>query len=263
MVPCPRSKEVHIRFLLARLASVCIAVALLASCGVSSFKLNCFLLCGPESDNLGGSISGLVGSRLQLQNNTTPGEQYNGPAANGASVIFATSAPNASYNVTVAVQPTNPSQTCIVANGTGTSPASANVTNISVTCTTNPPRFLYVTDAAASTVSGFSVDATNGTLTLIAGSPFAAGNRPVSIAVDPTGTYAYVANQTGATVSAYTIDRASGALTPVSGSPYPTGGAPTSVAIDPSSAFLYVTSGSTATGSRTTIQSCPAGHSVR
>ena len=159
----------------ARLSFLGIVLALLAACGGSSIKLNCFLLCGPESDNLGGSISGLVGSRLQLQNNSTPGDQYNGPAANGASVIFATSAPNASYNVTIAVQPTNPSQTCVVANGTGTSPASANVTNINVTCTTNPPRFVYVTNAASSNVSGFSVDATNGTLTLIAG--FAAGAR--------------------------------------------------------------------------------------
>src|SRR5580692_10431855 len=93
-----------------RLISIGFALALLAACGGSSFKLNCFLLCGPESDNLGGTISGLVGSRLQLQNNSTPGDQYNGPAANSSNVIFATAAPNTAYNVTVAVQPTNPSQ---------------------------------------------------------------------------------------------------------------------------------------------------------
>ena len=38
--------------------------------------------------------------------------------------------------MTVATQPTSPSQTCTVANPTGTV-GSANVTNVNVTCTTN------------------------------------------------------------------------------------------------------------------------------
>jgi DNA-binding beta-propeller fold protein YncE len=81
-------------------------------------------------------------------------------------------------------------------------------------------------------------------LKAIAGSPFVAGNLPVAIAVDPTGSYAYVVNQMDATLSAFSIDSSSGALTSVSGSPFATGTSPNSVAIDPSSSFVYVTNGS-------------------
>ena len=40
----------------------------------------------------------------------------------------------AAYNVTVLTQPTSPTQTCTVTNGSGT--ASANVGNIQITCST-------------------------------------------------------------------------------------------------------------------------------
>ncbi|HEY0231612.1 MAG TPA: hypothetical protein VGC55_10190, partial [Dokdonella sp.] len=40
------------------------------------------------------------------------------------------------YAVTIAAQPSNPTQTCAVTNGSGTI-AGANVTNVGVTCTTN------------------------------------------------------------------------------------------------------------------------------
>ncbi len=123
----------------------------------------------------------------------------------------------------------------------------SNVTNIVVTCTTNPPRFVYVTNGGSNNVSAYAVDATSGALTATSGSPFHAGNLPVAVAVDPTGSYVYVANQTDATVSAITIDRMSGALTAISGSPFLSGPAPTSVAIDTSGSFVYVTSGNAGT----------------
>ena len=182
-------------------------------------------------------MSGLVGSRLTLQNNAAGGFQLNGSASNGDKVVFAVALFNTAYDLTVQTQPTNPSQTCSVSNGTGTI-GTSDVTNITVICTTNPPRFAYVANRNSNNVSAYTVDATSGAITPIAGSPFAAGDLPVAIAVDPTGTYAYVANQMGATVSAFAISRTSGALTAVSGSPFATGTAPTSVAVDPSGSFL-------------------------
>src|ERR1700733_3629231 len=226
-----------------------ITVLLLTGCHGPS---GCFL-CGPYADSLGGTLSGLVGSRLTLQNNSSPGSQLNGPAANGTNVVLATALFSSSYNVTVATQPTSPSQRCVVANGTGTTSGTSNVTNIIVTCTTNPPRFVYVANRGSNNVSAYIVDAASGTLAPIAGSPFAVGTLPVAVAVDPTGTYTYVANQTDATISAFTIDRTSGALTAVRGSPFPTGPAPTSVAIDPSSSFVYVTNGNSGTVSAYSI----------
>jgi 6-phosphogluconolactonase len=193
--------------------------------------------------DLDGSVSGLVGSRLELQNDQHYLWGENGPGQN-SKWQFGVVGFYTSYDVTVATQPTNPSQTCVVANGTGTTGGKGSPnTNITVTCTTNPPRFVYVANRGSNNVSAYTVDAGNGTLAPIVGSPFAAGNLPVALAVDPTGTYAYVVNQTDATISAFTIDRTSGALKAVGGSPFPTGPAPSSVAIDPSSSFVYVTNG--------------------
>jgi hypothetical protein len=160
----------------ARLAALLIPLAL-AGCGGGGGHGS--FLFGPFADNLSGTVSGLVGSRLTLQNNSTPlGGQFNGPAANGTNVFFGIANFNSSYNVTVKTQPTNPSQTCVVTNGMGTS-GTSDVTNIAVTCTTNPPRFVYVTNGGSNNVSVYTVDATSGALAAIAGSPFAAGNlRP-------------------------------------------------------------------------------------
>src|SRR5208282_2066338 len=208
-----------------------------------------------------GSLSGLVGSNLVLQNNSTVLAPLSGPMANGTDVVFAIANFNSSYNVTVATQPTFPSQTCIVANGTGTAPAHSNVMNIAVTCATNPPRFVFVTNGDSDTVSAYTVDPATGLLAAVPGSPFATGNGPVAVAIDGTGSYAYVVNQEDATISAYAIDRTSGALTAFSGSPYPTGPSPTGVAVvvypadalGPAASFLFVTNGSSGTVSSYSI----------
>ena len=78
------------------------------------------------------SVSGLSGTGLVLQN-TVDGDNL-AVSANGIATFPAGVANGASYNVTVAAQPTNPSQTCVVANGTGTAPAGSA---INVTCTIN------------------------------------------------------------------------------------------------------------------------------
>ena len=68
------------------------------------------------TDSLGGTLTGLVGSGLVLQDPV----QLNGPGANGSNVLFGSATINTSYDLSVETQPTNPSQTCVVANGTGT-----------------------------------------------------------------------------------------------------------------------------------------------
>ena len=49
------------------------------------------------------------------------------------------------------------------------------------------PEFVYVTNLNSGNVSGYTIDPTTGALTPISGSPFAAGQSPQSVAVDPTG----------------------------------------------------------------------------
>ena len=87
--------------------------------------------------------------------------------------------------------------------------------------------FAYVVNEGPDNVSAYTIDPSTvpffdaGQLTPVAGSPFAAGTDPVSVAVSPNGAFAYVANQNSNNVSAYTINAVTGALTPVAGSPFP------------------------------------------
>jgi len=84
------------------------------------------------------------------------------------------------------------------------------------TLTAAPQTFLYVANGSAQTISGYSVDATNGTLTALAGSPFTVGANLTSLAADPTGRFLYVTSPPNA-VFTYTIDWSTGALTAVAG----------------------------------------------
>lgn len=87
----------------------------------------------PATFNISVTVSGLDGTGLVLRNN---GGNPLTITANGAATFSTALATGAQYAVTVDTQPSNPSQTCTVTSGTGTV-ANANVTNISVTCTTN------------------------------------------------------------------------------------------------------------------------------
>ena len=83
---------------------------------------------------VGGTVTGLAGSGLVLQNN---GGDDLAVAANGGFAFPTRLASGAAYDVTVKTQPTNPAQTCTVANGSGTI-AATDVSNVAVTCTLVP-----------------------------------------------------------------------------------------------------------------------------
>lgn len=102
------------------------------------------------------------------------------------------------------------------------------------------PKFAYVANPGDNNVSAYTIDATSGALTPVAGSPFGAGIAPFGVAVDRSGKFLYVTNAASNNVSAFTINATSGALTPVAGSPFATGTFPSGVAVDPSGRFLYV-----------------------
>jgi 6-phosphogluconolactonase (cycloisomerase 2 family) len=97
--------------------------------------------------------------------------------------------------------------------------------------------YLYV--ARSGTNGGMAVYSigAGGVLNSVAGSPFAAGNRPFSIVLDKTGKYLYVANRTDSTISAYSIGTGS-ALTAVSGSPFGGGQQVISLGVDPGGTYL-------------------------
>jgi len=95
---------------------------------------------------------------------------------------------------------------------------------------------------APASISVFSIDATRGLLTPVAGSPFTFASlvapNPQVLAVSPSAGVLYVSNGPSGTVSAFSI-AGSGALTEIAGSPFPAGTNIVGITIDPKGQFLY------------------------
>jgi hypothetical protein len=98
-----------------------------ATNNITNVQINC-----GSGLTVGGSVSGLIGTGLVLQNNGTNNFQVTGTG----NVLFTFSSPitvGATYAVTILTQPSTPAQVCTVVNGTGT--VNGNVTNVEVLCT--------------------------------------------------------------------------------------------------------------------------------
>lgn len=177
-----------------------------ASANMSNVAVNCITTYG-----IGGTVGGLVGTGLVLQNN---GADDKALTSNGAFAFATPIAVGGNYSVSVLTQPS--ASTCTVQNGTGT--ANATVTNVAVTCVSAGPLALVANSGSVTGVNGLSVyrvNQTTGALSLL--NNVSAGNTPHAVAVTPNGLFAYVSNQMEGSVSAYGIDNATGVLTPLRG----------------------------------------------
>jgi hypothetical protein len=111
---------------------------------------NVSVVCTTNTYTIGGTVSGLAtGNVVVLRNN---GGNNLTVAANGSFTFSTPVTDGGAYAVTVLTQPTSPNQTCVVTNGSGTV-AGANVTNVSVVCTTT-------TYTIGGTLSGLAAGAT-------------------------------------------------------------------------------------------------------
>jgi 6-phosphogluconolactonase (cycloisomerase 2 family) len=97
--------------------------------------------------------------------------------------------------------------------------------------------FVYTGLLTTGQVAGFSINATTGALTPVPGSPFPAGNNPLSLAA--VNNFLYVSNFTDGTISGYSINPTNGALTALAGSPFAIHGGP--LVASPFGGFLYTT----------------------
>jgi 6-phosphogluconolactonase (cycloisomerase 2 family) len=117
-------------------------------------------------------------------------------------------------------------------------------------------RFLYVIDSGTTSIYGFTISPTDGTLTLIPGAPFpfpSSLSTPQGIVVDHTGQFVYVTNFGSGTVSAYSIDQTTGVLSELSPATISAGAGPEYPAIDPTGKYLYVPNNSDQTVSAFSI----------
>jgi hypothetical protein len=117
--------------------------------------------CAPDRFTVGGQIMGLRGP-VVLHN----GSDNQTVSADGMFAFPTPIASGATYAVTVATQPTSPSQTCVVTNGSGTV-GTSNVTNVMVTCTTNAFHVM----AAVSGLTGTGLILWNNTEPVLVNAP--------------------------------------------------------------------------------------------
>ena len=118
--------------------------------------------CTTNTYDVGGTVSGLQGSGLQLRNN---GGDTTNISSNGSFTFSNQVASGQPYLVTVHSQPSGPAQTCTVSNGSGTV-TNSNVTNVQVDCPAppdTPPTAVndsktVTEDAAATTIDVLAND---------------------------------------------------------------------------------------------------------
>ncbi len=101
-----------------------------ATANVTDVAVTCVL-----SYTIGGTVSGLVGTGLILEDSTTMEQLPISPANGNQAFTFKQLVPTGTmYTVTVFAEPTGPGQTCTVATGTGSGTATSNVTSVQINC---------------------------------------------------------------------------------------------------------------------------------
>jgi 6-phosphogluconolactonase len=216
---------------------------------------NIVVNCAINKFTIGGSVSGLSGTGLQIQNN---GGDTLSVTQNG-SFTFATSiSSGANYAISVSTSPFNPIQLCTLTNGAGTV-GSADVTNATLDCKTQNPRVAFSLNLYGGSTNVYLTDAASGQLRLR--SVIKAGTTPINFLGDKAGKFLFYLNQgtaqsppnippipqTSSSVSAFVLDPPTGDAREVAGSPYPTSSglpAATGLTLLPGDGFIYVTNSS-------------------
>lgn len=178
------------------------------------------------SFTVGGYVSGLTGSGLELTYNGGPFPV----SRNGAFTASTAVTTGSTYTVTIATQPTNPAQTCAVSNGTGTV-STADVTSVRVFCPQAVGTFAYVVTGGnpplvLGSIAVYAINPATGALTLVPDSALSTGSSVVSFQLLPGSSFAWALNfgDTGQVddggIYLYTVNATTGLLTANPESPF-------------------------------------------
>jgi predicted SpoU family rRNA methylase len=177
------------------------ATGTVASSNVTTVSVSCK---ANPTFTIGGTVSGLsTGASVTLLDNATDSLTV---STNGTFTFKTALATGAGYNVTIASQPSN--ETCTITNASGTV-ASANVSNVSVSCVTNTFTIGGTVNGLNSGASVTLLDNATDSLTIITNgtftfkTPLATGaTYNVTIATQPTNETCTITNASGTVVSA-------------------------------------------------------------
>ncbi|MHB9020353.1 MAG: lactonase family protein [Halothiobacillus sp.] len=120
--------------------------------------------------------------------------------------------------------------------------SAAYATNIAYAHGRCGALFVYTANGRK-TISAYAINASSGKLAQIVGSPFAVSGDPLSVAVNPAGTFVYVASDdqdSGGRISVFRVNSFTGALTPIVGSPFAAGVNLSSLTLNPAGTSAYV-----------------------
>lgn len=186
--------------------------------------------CVTNTYHVTAMVTGLSGSGLVLENNGTDDLAV---SANGPATFTTMVASGAAYRVSIRSQPSSSLEHCIVMNaGSSGLVGSTDVDTVAVACSPIA-RFAYVASEISNNISGYTMAATTGALSPMAGSPFLVVTTPtelhLSVATGVAGPFVYAENwfhgaNTPSDVFGFAIDAGSGALAPLVGSPFPSPG---------------------------------------
>lgn len=104
----------------------------------------------------------------------------------------------------------------------------------------NYKYFVYISNYATGTLSAYELNYSTGSLTQIAGSPYAVSTEAWEITVTPNNRFLYLSTVTPGNVYGFSINQTTGALTAITGSPWAVGGSPQGLDATPDSRFLYI-----------------------
>ncbi len=218
----------------------------------------------PPPVAISGTVAGLAGTGLKLRF-TAPTSADLIVNSNGAftSPLFT---PGSAYTVTVQDQPTQPWQTCAVANGTGT--LTGPVTNVAVNCTTNNYHVGFTVTGL--TGANFALRLNGGPAVSVnhdgafAFADLASGtNYTVAIATQPDGQTCAIANATGQVAGAHVSNVGVTCTTEAFSSIVRSFTPLLDLAYSPASGELYVSTETVATGPAIAVIDPRTGNTLR